>query len=220
MKKIIIFGSSGHAKVVIDIIEKEKKYQIAGIIDNTLKKGDNLLGYDVLGNDSNVPEIIAHHSIFGAFFAIGDNYQRNKVTGNIKKSSPELALISAIHPDAVIAKETHIANGSVIMAGAVIGPSCSIKEGCIVNSKSSLDHDSSMGEYSSFAPGVTTGGNVSIGAYSAIGINSAINHGVSIGEHSVIGAGSTVLHEILSHQVAYGTPARHAHTRKAGEPYL
>ena len=33
MKNILIFGSGGHASVVIDIAQQEKKYEIIGIID-------------------------------------------------------------------------------------------------------------------------------------------------------------------------------------------
>lgn len=220
MEKILIFGASGHAKVVVDIVEKEKKYQIAGIIDNTLTKGSTLLGYTVLGNDDDVPDLIAKHLITGALFAIGDNFQRNKVTARILEASPNISLVVAIHPNAIIAKEACIARGSVVMAGSILGPSSSIGEGCIVNTHCSLDHDSSMGEFSSLAPGTTTGGNVSVGAYSAIGINTTISHNITIGEHSVIGADSTVLRDIPSYQIAYGTPAKPIHIRQAGDTYL
>ena len=37
MQNIVIFGSSGHAKVVIDIIEKGNKYHIVGLIDSFAK---------------------------------------------------------------------------------------------------------------------------------------------------------------------------------------
>tara|TARA_B100000959_G_C14572664_1_gene456523 strand:+ start:401 stop:514 length:114 start_codon:yes stop_codon:yes gene_type:complete len=36
MKNILIFGTGGHAKVIVDIIEKQRKYNIAGFIDKYL----------------------------------------------------------------------------------------------------------------------------------------------------------------------------------------
>ena len=33
MKNIVIFGSGGHTKVIVDIIEKQGKFNIAGFID-------------------------------------------------------------------------------------------------------------------------------------------------------------------------------------------
>ena len=37
MKKIILVGAGGHCKSCIDVIEKEKKFKIIGIIDNKKK---------------------------------------------------------------------------------------------------------------------------------------------------------------------------------------
>ena len=39
MKKILIIGVSGHAKVVNDIIEKQNIYNIYGLIDSNKPKG-------------------------------------------------------------------------------------------------------------------------------------------------------------------------------------
>ena len=38
MKKIIVVGSGGHAKACIDVIEKQKKFKILGIIENIKSK--------------------------------------------------------------------------------------------------------------------------------------------------------------------------------------
>ena len=37
-KNIILVGAGGHAKVCIDVIEREKKFQILGLIDNKKKR--------------------------------------------------------------------------------------------------------------------------------------------------------------------------------------
>ena len=50
MKKIILIGAGGHCKSCIDVIEKEKKFKIVGLIDNN-KKGF-FLNYKILGNDA------------------------------------------------------------------------------------------------------------------------------------------------------------------------
>ena len=40
---IVLIGSGGHAKVIIDIVQREKKHKIVGLIDNqeSLKKRVN-----------------------------------------------------------------------------------------------------------------------------------------------------------------------------------
>jgi len=47
-QNIIIVGSSGHAKVIIDIIEKEGKYNIIGLLDAFKKVGESAFGYKML----------------------------------------------------------------------------------------------------------------------------------------------------------------------------
>ena len=90
----------------------------------------------------------------------------------------------------------------------------------IVNTGASLDHDSTMLDFSSLAPGVVTGGNCVIGDHAAIGIGAVIAHGVTVGDHAVVGAGSTVLKDIARFSVAYGSPARFVRERAVGAKYL
>ena len=57
MKEIIILGAGGHCKSIMDVIELEAKYKIAGIVDNELDAGDKVLGYDVIGRDKDLKKI-------------------------------------------------------------------------------------------------------------------------------------------------------------------
>ena len=49
MNNIILVGAGGHCKSCIDVIEKEKKYKIIGLVDN--KKKGVILNYKILGKD-------------------------------------------------------------------------------------------------------------------------------------------------------------------------
>lgn len=220
MDKIIIIGSSGHAKVIIDIIEQEGRYEIIGLLDEYRKVGEQTLGYQVLGHSGVLSELMVSYKLKGLIVAIGDNFIRSRVVTRIGKMYPSLPFVSAIHPKASIAKDVAVGKGTVIMAGVTVNSSCQIGHFCILNTNSSLDHDSIMGAFSSLAPHVTTGGNCRIGEYSAISIGTVLIHGVRIGEHTVIGAGSTVIKNHESFKVAYGTPAAVVRKRNIGDKYL
>ena len=220
MENVFIIGASGHAKVIIDIIEKQNKYNIAGIIDNTTGSGESLLGYPIIGKDEELSDLCTKYSVDAAVIAIGDNFQRQQVSNKIKSLRPDIAFIRAIHPTATLGKNAAIADGCIIMAGAIIGADTCIGPGCIINNNSSIDHDSRMGEYSSLAPNVTTGGLVTIGNISAIGISATLSNNVKIGDHTVIGAGSLVLADIPANVIAYGTPAKIIRPRNMNAPYL
>ncbi len=220
MDNIIVIGSSGHAKVIIDIIEQAGRYRIVGLLDRHREVGDQTLGYPVLGREEDLPQLCAAHAPVAAIVAIGDNFVRSKVAAYVQQLCPALPWGSAIHPKAVIAKDVTVGEGTVIMAGVTINPSCSIGRFCILNTSSSLDHDSVMGEFCSLAPRAATGGNCRIGAFSAVGIGAVLIHGIQVGEHAVVGAGSTVLRDVAALKVAYGTPARVVRDRNPGDGYL
>lgn len=78
-QKVIIVGSSGHSKVIIDIIEKENKYQIVKLLDAFRKIGEETLGYKVIGKEDNLPDLLLKNPNCKIFIAIGDNWIRKKV---------------------------------------------------------------------------------------------------------------------------------------------
>ena len=220
MLNIVIVGSSGHAKVVVDIVEKQGHARIAGLIDSFRNIGETTLDYRVLGSEASLPRLAAELGLDGCIIAIGDNGDRAHIAGKVIALCPQMRFVTAIHPAASIGKGVSIGDGTVIMAGAAVNPGCSIGRLCIINTHASLDHDCVMGEFSSLAPGVTTGGNCHIGTHAAVGIGAILRHGVSIGENSVVGAGSTVLKAVGDGIVVYGTPARKIRNRLPGERYL
>jgi sugar O-acyltransferase (sialic acid O-acetyltransferase NeuD family) len=220
MDNIVIIGSSGHAKVVIDIVQQQGKYKIVGLLDRFRDIGEQTLDCPVLGKEEDLPALIKLHSLKGAIVAIGDNFVRSTVTAAVRKICPQLPFVCAIHPRASIAQDVSMGEGTVVMTGAAINPSAAVGRGCIVNTNSSLDHDSSLEDFASIAPGATLGGNCHIGAHTAIGIGAVLLQGIHIGEHAVIGAHSLVTKPIGSFVVAYGTPAKTIRTRQPGDDYL
>jgi len=220
MEDIIIVGSSGHAKVVIDAIEKQGAFRIAGLIDRFKRKDEQVLQYSVLGSEEDLPEITSALGVTGGIVAIGDNWVRSKVVCAIKRLVPGFRFVSAIHPSAQIARSVSIGGGTVLMAGTVINSDSRIGEHCIINTKASIDHDNVLGDFVSLAPNATSGGMVKIDDYSALCLGVNVAHSINIGQHTVIGAGSTVLDDIPSFALAFGTPARVQRQRTVGETYM
>jgi sugar O-acyltransferase (sialic acid O-acetyltransferase NeuD family) len=220
MDNIVIIGSSGHAKVITDIVQREGRYNPVGLLDHFRVIGEETLGYPILGGEEDLPRLKDAYDLKGVVVAIGDNFVRSKMVAHIREVCPDLPFVSAIHPKASIASDVTIGEGTVIMAGVTINPCSSVGRFCILNSNSSLDHDSILDDYASLAPGVTTGGNCRIGRYSAINIGATLVNGVKIGEQSVIGAGALVMNTISSFVVAFGIPAKEIRSRKPGDRYM
>ena len=205
MKSLYIYGASGHAKVVIDAAEKMGCYKIEGLIDdNILLKGKTLVGYPILGGKEYLRNLNTKDVLF--FVAIGINQTRQLISISLLSSGFELCTI--IHPSAIIAKDTFIDFGTVLMAGTVINTSSRIGRFCIINTSSSIDHDCTIGEAAHICPGAKLAGNVQIGDRSWVGINSCIIEGRKIGNNCLIGAGACVTKDVASGLTVVGVPAK------------
>ena len=220
MDKIVIIGASGHAKVVIDIIEKQGVFKIIGLVDSFKSIGEKIFNYTVIGNEENIPKIIEDFQVIGGIIAIGDNYTRMSLYNSICSISKSFKFITAIHPNAILGKNISIGDGSVVMAGVVINSDTTIGIQNIINTKCSIDHDVTCKDFSSIAPGATIGGGVYIGTGTSICLGANIIEGISIGNYSVVGAGALVLKDVGDNEVTYGVPSKKIRFRKNSDKYL
>jgi len=220
MVKVAVVGSSGHARVVTDILERLGRYQVVGLIDSFRAPGPRVDGYEILGTEDSLPRLTRALGIEGLVLAIGDNYGRMRMAEKIRHVAPDLPFVTAVHPSCHIGRDVVIGDGTVIMPGVVLNCGCRIGKLCILNTNSSLDHDGLMEDCSSLGPNVATGGGVRIGRCTAVCIGTTIVEKVSIGDNAVVGAGATVLSDLPNLVLAYGTPAKIIRTRDASERYL
>ena len=218
--KVFVVGSRGHFKVVVDTIEKEGKYVVAGLIDDFRPTSDISFGYPIIGKVEDLPALSKEHECTRVFVAVGDNWLRHLVVERIIKILPDPEFISTIHPSAYTARGVSLGQGTIMMPGAIVNADCIVGDFCFVYTNASLDHDSVMGDFSSLAPGATTGGNVNIGAFTAIAVGAKIINERTIGEHTVVGAGAAVVEDVPDHSLSVGVPARVVRNRKEGEKYL
>jgi sugar O-acyltransferase (sialic acid O-acetyltransferase NeuD family) len=217
-QRIVIVGASGHAKVVADIVEREGKYAIAGLIDSFREAGASAFGYRILGSERDLSGTVQDEGIGGAIVAIGDNWHRARMAFALARM--DIPFVSAVHPSAIVARDVALGAGTVVMANAVVNPGARLGMHCIVNTRVSIDHDCTLGDFASVAPGATLGGEVVLGDFAAVGLGADVIHQRRIGAHAVIGAGALVLRDVPGHCVAYGMPARVIRSREEGEPYL
>lgn len=220
MKKIIIIGAGGHAKVIVDIIINQQKYIIAGFIDEHLPKGTMVLDHQVLGKQDELSALVKQHSVFGGIVAIGDNFIRSIIVKDIKTSIKEFQFVNCIHPKSNIAYDVVMGEGNVVMAGATINTSSSIGNHCIFNSNSSVDHDNKISDFVSIGPNAVNGGDIRVGDFSAIGIGATVQHKIKIEHNCIVGANSLVNKNTKPNSVYYGVPAKYIREHKLGEKYL
>lgn len=214
--KILLFGAGGHAKVVVDIIEKENIFQIYGLIDEKNFESNTFLGYPLYQYIDSIVSLNIHRGIV----TIGNNDIRAMMIERITRVSPNFEFLSTIHPDASIARNVFIGNGTVVMAGVRLGTETKIGKHCIINSNASVDHECQVGSLVNISPCAAIGGKVTIGNGAFVGIGTSVKERVSIGRNTFVGAGSVVVNDLSDDMLAYGSPCRPIRKITVGDKFI
>ncbi len=197
MKKIYIYGASGHGKVIADIA-RACGYEIEGFVDDDPLKTE-FCGYPCI-RGGQMEQTIA------VAVAIGGNKARKAVFERLKSDGYSLPALT--HPTAVVSPSASVGEGSVVMPLCVINAYASIGVGCIINSGGIVEHDCTIGDFVHISPNAALAGGVSVGDMSHIGIGATVIQLIKIGKECTIGAGAAVVSDISDGATAVGVPAK------------
>lgn len=190
----LIIGYSGHAYVVLDILQSQD-VPIIGYCD-AVEKTFNPFNLNYLGKETDAyPFSILEKT--GYFVCIGHNAIRAKVLNQLTTLLHKPA-INVIHSQAVCSSlvQWHPEGGILVAANAVINAFAKIGKGVICNISCSIDHECVVGDYVHIAPSATLCGSVTVGDYSFIGANAVVKPNITIGKNVIVEAGAIVLQDI------------------------
>ena len=220
MKNIVLIGGGDQAHYTIDIIHKEGKYKIVGIIDAQEEIGSIKFGYKIIGRQDAIKQIAALYEVDGGVISIGDNWTRYYVAKEIRSYVSDFKFFNAIHPSCIIGEHVKFGEGIVAMAGVIFNPRSTVGDHTFFATGAQVEHDCIIGDYASISAGSITGGYVELGDFAAITLGVTVFDRTKIGENSVVGAGSLVVKDLPDNVLAYGNPAKIIRARKAGEKFL
>ncbi len=188
MKSIILIGGGGHCKSCIDVIEQEKKYKIAGVLDKHEFLGNSVLGYEVIGNDSDVSKLAKEgHEFLITLGQIKSVLLRKKIYSQLKNDMAKLATV--ISPRSYVSRHSVVGEGTIVMHDAMINASVSVGKNCIINSKALIEHDVVIESHCHISTATVINGGVTVCEGSFIGSNVVTREGVIIGADSFVKAG-------------------------------
>ncbi len=193
---VVLYGASGHCKVIIDMCE-QSNIVIKSIVDDNPKKEG------VLGREISASSGIHFEETDNIVLSIGNNNVRKMLSDKIRCN-----YISIIHPKAVISKHSVIEDGTVVMAGAVLNPHSRIGKHCIVNTGAIIEHDCIVSDFAHISPNASLAGGVFIGEGTHVGIGACVIQGIKIGKWVTIGAGAVIIKDIPDYAVVVGNPGK------------
>ena len=200
MKNIILIGGGGHCISCIDVIENMKLYKIKGIIEKKLYPKKKILGYPVIGTDTNLREIIQKtKNILITLGQIKSSKVRKNFFDLAKNYGAKFPIIKST--TSYCSKHSKINEGTIVMNFAMINSNVTIGKNCIINSRSLIEHDVVIGNNVHISTGAILNGGVKIGCGSFVGSGAVIKQGVRIGKNVVVGAGKTILKHISDNKI-------------------
>jgi len=194
---MVVYGASGHGKVIVEILESVDTPHIE-IWDDADKP--NMWEYMVL------KPFVSENWVNELFvISIGVNATRKKVAEKLETS---VTFGKAIHASARLSKRAKIGEGTVVMGGVTINADTQVGKHCIINTSASIDHDCVIGDYAHISPNATLSGDVHIGEGTHFGAGASAIQGIRVGKWCTIGAGTVVIRDIPDYATAVGNPAR------------
>ncbi|GAB3337809.1 acetyltransferase [Marivirga atlantica] len=191
-----LFGASGHAKVIVDILSSQGIKVKAFFDEDESKK--SLWDIPVIGKTKDFS-----NDGTDCIISIGVNKTRKKVVEAIEANFGR-----AIHATSVLGSNVQIGEGTVLMPRTVINADTIIGEHVIINTSASVDHDCEIGDFAHIAPNVGVCGGVSVGEGTLIGAGATVIPLVNIGKWCVIGAGAVITQDVPDYSVVVGNPGK------------
>jgi sugar O-acyltransferase (sialic acid O-acetyltransferase NeuD family) len=200
-KYVSLYGTGGHANVVLDAIVASGDL-IHAVFDD--RRSDRFFaglkirpGLVLAGQTSFDP------SSAPVIVCVGHNAARADIAAMLR-----VTFATARHPKAIIAPDVTLGEGSIILHGAIVLPGTRLGLHVIVNTMAAIGADCSLGDFSHISPQATLGEGVVVGAGSHVGARAVIAPGVRIGEWSTVGAGAVLDHDVADNSTVVGNPAR------------
>lgn len=204
--KILVFGSSGHACVIIELLEK-LDYEILGCVDSFQPKGKKVLNYEVLGDEFILSDI-SKFQTNKICIAVGNNSNRKMVYEKLISINPQITFPNIISQTANISKTVIFGIGNVIMDNVILHSNAKLGDFNLLNTSSIIEHDCQLENFVSISPNATLCGNVKVGNCSFIGASSVVIQRTNISKSVVIGAGSVVITDCPEQSLLVGNPAK------------
>jgi sugar O-acyltransferase (sialic acid O-acetyltransferase NeuD family) len=233
----VVFGAGGHARAVVDVLERCGEKVVAVVGDT----GRSSWHVDVLPDDETGLERVAAEGL-RAVVAIGAASARmaalgriaglerstestaqstgeaSRSTGNAARSmGGTVAAPPVIAATATVARDAELGPGTVVLEHAHVGPASRVGAGVIVNTSAVVEHDCTIGDGVHVAPGAIVLGGASVGARTLIGSGARVLPQVVVGADVTIGAGAVVAAPVQDGRTVVGVPARVVGSATGGE---
>jgi len=211
MKQVAIYGASGCGRGVMPLARQQwapsnEPYQLVFVDDHPHSSACN--GHPVLTYAEwlSQPATSRHANI-----AIANSAVRQKLVERCRADG--VAFFEVRAANVVQLDNVQIGEGAILCPFVTLTSNIRIGKHFHANLYSYVEHDCTIGDFVTFAPGVKCNGNVVIEDHAYIGTGAIIKQGTPdkplvIGRGAVVGMGAVVTKDVAAGTTVVGNPAR------------
>lgn len=192
---LLLIGAGGHVRSCIDVIEREGRFKIHGLVGHKSEQGQKVFGYPVIGADADIAAII--QDIPNVLIGLGQIKSpegRIRLYHTVKENGGVLPVIKS--PGAYLSEHASVGEGSILMHGSIVNAGSTLGVNCIINTRALVEHDVSIKDHCHISTKAVINGGVSIGEGTFLGSASKVRELVKIGSRCVIGMGASVFKDL------------------------
>ncbi|MBI3101444.1 MAG: acetyltransferase [Burkholderiales bacterium] len=205
--ELYIFGAGGSGRELAWLAQKRfgRNVKLTFVVDKSDYLTPPVNGVEVKLFSELVPSELARFVV-----ALGNPDDRQRIVSMFLDAGHQA--VNLIHPRVEMSPLVHIGAGTVICANSVLTCNIAVGKHVQINIGCTINHDVTIGDFSTLSPAVNVAGNVRIGRRVFVGTNACFINGSAdtplvVGDDAVIAAGACVTHSVEANALVAGVPA-------------
>lgn len=207
-ENIIIYGSGGMAREVVELIEDINRlrptWNIQGYLDDI--KGDCaeiVNGYRILGTGDRLESLEIPANVV---LAISNPEAKIRIYNRIKGYPIRFPVL--IHPSARVARSAKIGEGSIIGMDCIVSVNVDIGRHVFLNMRTVVGHDTVLKDYCSCLVNCVIAGDVIVDERTLLGSGCIIMEKKTIGKKVRVGMGAIINDDVRDNHVVMSRPSK------------
>lgn len=193
-----VVGAGGLGREALDVIIALDDSLPVAFVDE-FAAGQTIRGLPVIRPEETKPD---------ATFCVGIANPTVRERLTVALTARGLTPETLCHPRAIIAPQTTLERGCLVMGGAHVSSSVSLAAGSQVQYNATVGHDCVVESWVTILPGANVSGSVHLGAGCTVGSGAVVLQGRTVGAGAFVGAGAVVTRDVPPCVTVVGTPAR------------